>query len=442
MNSRAYLGMALLAVAGLLPAGCQDKNPDPVKLPPATVEVALPIPRDNVTDYQIFTARTQAEQSVDLKARVTGYLVNITYDDGTMVKGPLAFWALAAKKTADSETPFWELLARRVASDSIDELGQVLFEIDNSIYKASLDKAKADLQFAEASLAKAQAIYDTGLATQKLDKTAISVAKLAEQKGGRDQAAASINQAKAEVELAQQNFDWCKVRAPISGLASRHLVDKGNNVSQNVTVLCNIVSLRPTWAYFNVDQNTALNYQEMVKNGKAPSILQDKVEVKMALGMDPLFNIDGFIDYKSNQLDPNTGSIQIRATFPNKDGKLSAGLFARIKVPTGMPHKALLVNDQAVGTQQNKRFVLVVTDQDVVKYREVKVGEVHEGLREVYSTFDVLTVDAKGNPITKPEVVLQATDRVIVSGLQRVRPEAKVKPVLVDMQTLMAVKEK
>lgn len=410
------LRFGVLITAGLLTAGCQDKHPDPVGLPPAVVEVAMPVVRGKtnmVTNYQVFTARTQAEQSVDVKARVTGYLRKINFTDGTMVKGPSA-------------------------PEKYD--GDILFEIDDSLYKANLDKAEADVLYAKASLAKAQAEYDIGLAVQKRDKTAISVQEIAKRLGVRDQAAASVKQADATRELAQQNFDWCKVRSPITGRASRHLIDVGNNISQGVSVLCNIVSLKPTWAYFNVDQNTALEYQRLVKEGKVKSARDEDVKIHMALGTDPLFNIEGSIDYISNQLDPNTGSIQVRGTFPNKDEKLSAGLFARVRVPISAPHEALLVNDQAIGTNQGQKFILVVSDANVVEFHPVKVGMMHDGLREVERYFDEPTTDAQGKQTFRRIEVLKKTDRVIVSGLQRVRPEAKVDPRLVDMQTLMPVK--
>ena len=183
------------------------------------------------------------------------------------------------------------------------------------------------------------------------------------------------------------NYDWCKVTAPISGRATRHLVNAGDIVSQGVTVLNNIVSLKPVWAYFNVDQNTAQQVQILIREGKIKSPRKGELPVGMNLGgdNDEAFPIAGTIDYVSNQLDPSTGSIQVRAVFPNEDETLVAGLFARIRVPIAAPHEALLVNDRAIGTDQGQRFIVVVNDKNEVERRMVEVGQLHDGLREVYS---------------------------------------------------------
>jgi RND family efflux transporter MFP subunit len=393
----------LLLAAGLfLAAGCQDKHPEPVATPPPVVEVARPLER-TVTDYDVFTARTQAVQSVNLKARVTGYLMKIDFKDGAVV-----------------------------------EAGQVLFEIDNRPYKAALDKAKADEEIARAALAKAQAFYDIGLNVQKNDANAISTQELDKRKGSRDEAAGNLDQTKAVLKNAQLNYDWCKVTAPIAGLTDRHFVDVGNLVTQDVTPLTNIVSQKPTWAYFDVDQNAALRYQELVQEGKVKSARQQEIPVEMALGESKLYSFAGVIDFVSNQLDPNTGSIRLRAVFPNDDGKLEAGLFGRIRVPTSAPHPALLVADAAVGAEQGGRYVLVVNDSNVVESRTVDVGQVHgRGLREVLRTRQVIDIDAHGQQVVRQVEVLRPTDRVVVQGLQRARPNTTVDPRLVDMLTML-----
>src|SRR5262245_51278842 len=235
--------VVLLAFATLTAAGCSEKHPELVTPPPPVVMVANPVER-TVTDYQVFTARTQAVQSVDVKARVMGYLTRIMFKDGDEVKK-----------------------------------GDVLFEIDDRPYKAALDQAKANLEFAKAALVKAQAEYDIGLAVQKQSAGAISEQEIARRLGARDESKASVDQAKAALENAQLNFDWFKVTAPISGRANRHFVDIGNLVTQNVTTLTNIVSLKPTWAYFDVDENTVRRYQEMVSKGELRPARTNKVPV-------------------------------------------------------------------------------------------------------------------------------------------------------------------
>ena len=405
-------------VAGLLAAaGCDEKRPQAAETPPPVVLVSQPLER-KVTDYQVFTARTQAVQSVDVKARVSGFLTNILFKDGADVKE-----------------------------------GDILFQIDDRPYKAALDqanatlsRAKASLDVAQAALVRAQADYDIGLAVQKQQAGAISDQEIVKRLGARDEAkanisvaTASIGQAQAALEMAQLNYDWCKVTSPLSGRSTRHLVNAGDMVTQGVTVLDNIVSLKPVWAYFNVDQNTTLQIQILTREGKIQSTRTGEIPVGMTVeaGSDEAFPIAGTIDYVSNQLDPNTGSIQVRAVFPNKDETLVAGLFARIRVPIAAPHKALLVNDRALGTDQGQRFIVVVNDKKEVERRMVEVGQLHDGLREVYAFRTVTEPGSDGKLVAKKVEVLKPTDWLVVEGLMRARPGDKVEPKHVDMQTLL-----
>lgn len=396
---RTAASFALVALAG-----CTGNKTAPVQLPPAVVEVANPISKD-VTNYQVFTARTQAPLSVQIKARVTGYLMKIDFQDGEVVKK-----------------------------------GKVLFEIDDRPYKATLDKANADLKYAEAALAKAEAFYKIGLDVKKQNPAAVSDQELAKRLGERDEAAAQVLQAKAEIETAQLNYDWCKVDSPIDGRIDRHMVDVGTLVSENVTVLTNIVSITPIWAYFNVDQNSALAFQQFVKEGKIKSAREGNTPVDMGLTQDDQFPITGKIDFIANQLDPNTGSIQVRGSFANTDGSISSGLFARVKIPTSNLHPALLVLDRAIGTDQDRRYILVVNANNEVEYRPVQVGQMHgNGLREVIAVQEVPQQGPNNTTVTEKKVFLAPGDRVIINGLQRVRPGDKVQPKLVDMITMLPV---
>lgn len=410
-------------------AGCGEKTPKAVDLPAPIVHVAQPV-QQTVTDYQIFTARTQAVQSTDIKARVTGYLTKILFKDGTEVKE-----------------------------------GDVLFELDDRPYKAALDQAKANLDVAVATLGfaqsslevvnasfiKAQSDYDMGLVVQKQNKAAMSEQDMTKRLAARDEAKgnidkakanveeakASITQAKASVESAKLNYDWCKVTSPLSGRINQHLVDVGNVVNQNTTSLVNIVSLKPIWAYFDVDENSVRRYQEMVRKGEVKAIRQNTVHVAMGLGNNNTFPISGTIDFISNQLDANTGSIRLRAVFPNEDGSLVAGMFGRIRMPTSAEHSALLVADSAIGTNQGERFILVVNEKDEVEYRVVEVGQLHQHLREVKRFREVAQAGPQGQDIFKKVEVLKPTDKLVVEGLLRVRPGSQVKPKQVEMVTLL-----
>ncbi|MBI3407466.1 MAG: efflux RND transporter periplasmic adaptor subunit [Planctomycetes bacterium] len=400
---RSVLGTCVILLAAMTVAvtGCNEKNPKAVATPPAVVMVSKPIER-KVTDYQVFTARTQAVQSVDIKARVTGFLTKLCFKDGDEVKE-----------------------------------NQVLFEIDDRPYKAALDMAKANLEFTKAALIKSQAEYEIGIAVQKQDKGAISEQDLVKRLGSRDESKASVDKAKAALENAQLNFDWCKVTSPLSGRINRHFVDVGNLVSQDVTLLTNIVSLKPTWAYFDVDQNTALRFGVEVKEGKVKSPRKVALPVTMTVTSNPE-RFEGIIDFISNQLDANTGSIRVRAAFPNENDQLLAGLFGRVTVPMSSPHPALLVLDRAIGTDQGKKYILVVNDKNEVEYRPVEVRQLHgAGLREVLSVLKMNEPDASGKDVTKEVEVLKPTDRIIVEGMQRARPGATVDPRPVDMLTLL-----
>ena len=397
------LCILLLTLSALIAIGCDQKHPPVVATPPPIVMVAPPVERP-VTDHQVFTARTAAVESVDIKPRVTGYLMDILFKDGDLVKK-----------------------------------GAVLFQIDDRPYKATLDQAVASLDFAKAALVKNQADYDIGLAVQKQSKGAISEQELTKRLGARDESTASVEKANAAIESAKLYYGWCKVTSPLDGRINRHFVDKGNLVSQDVTTLTNIVSIKPTWAYFDVDQNTALRVQQLVKEGKLKSAREGEPPVQMGLGAGEVFPIPGSIDFISNQLDPATGSIRVRARFENEDGSLLAGLFARMQVPTSAEHPALLVADQAIGTNQQQRFILVVNDQSVVEYREVDVGQLQaDGLREVLRDRTIVEPGPAGKEVTKKVPVLKAGDRVIVNGLQRVRPGVKVDPKPVSMLTLLS----
>lgn len=398
-NNALELGTALV-VSLIVSAGCQQKHPELAPMAPPVVFVALPLERE-VTDFQIFTARTQAVQSVEVRARVTGYLTKIEFTDGEEVKE-----------------------------------NAVLFQIDDRPYKASLDEAKASLEIAKAMLIKAQTDYDIGLTVQKNNAGAISAQDLAQRLAGRDEAKGRVDAAKASLENAQLNFDWCKVTAPIAGRANRHFVDVGNIVDQNTTVLTNIVSIRPIWAYFDVDEVSVRKYEKLVLEGKIKSARTTQIPVAMALVGDSNFTTPGYIDFISNQLDPNTGSIRLRAVFPNENGLISAGMFGRIRVPNSAPHDALLVADSAIGSNQGQQYIYVLSAKNEVEYRPVETGQLRDGLREVLRYREVPEPGGTSTTNLRRVESLAPTDRVVVQGLQRIRPGVTVNPRVVSMDTL------
>ncbi len=354
----------------------------PSEVPPAApipVPVSYPVQRD-VTDYADFTGRTAAVDSVEVRARVWGYLDKVHFQEGALVNK-----------------------------------GDVLVEIDPRIYEANLKQAQGNLVSMEArlkrldaDLARAQRLYSTGaVGREEYDKIA----------GDRGEAAASLDALQAAVEQAKLDLGFTKVIAPISGRVSRALVTEGNLISSSQTggtVLTGIVSVDPIYAYFDVDERTVLRVRQLIREGKATSARESAWPVSLGLATDEGFPYQGTINFVDNQVNPRTGTLRVRGVFPNPNEALSPGLFARVRMPIGQPRKSLLVTDRAVDNDQGQKIVYVVNDKNEVVSRPVRVGALHDGLRAV-------------------EDGLKAGERVIVNGLQQVRPGVAVEPKLVEM---------
>lgn len=368
------LAAALVSGLGLMPAGCTHAPSEAPAAPPS-VTVSYPVERE-VTDYADFTARTAAVDSVELRARVSGYLDRVNFKAGALVNK-----------------------------------GDVLFEIDPRTYKAVLKQAEANLASNEArvkrldaDLARAQRLISTGtISREEYDKIV----------SDRGEAVASQAALKAAVERAELDLGFTKVLAPISGRISRYFVTVGNLVQAGDltggTLLTTIVSVDPMYAYFDVDEHTVLRVKQLIREGRATT--PDDVEIPVWLG---LANEDGHphrgvINFIDNQVNPRTGTLKVRGVFPNKDETLSPGYFARVRVPIGVSHKALLITERALDTDQGQKIVYVVDKDNKVVVRPVRLGALHEGLREITDG-------------------LQAGDRVIVVGLQQVRPGLIVEP--------------
>jgi RND family efflux transporter MFP subunit len=348
------------------------------------VQVSLPVERD-VVDYEYATGRTDAVEYVEIRARVSGYLEKIDFKDGAEVKA-----------------------------------NQLLFVIDPRPYQATLDQAKA--QVAQADAKHKLAIADVRRAEPLVPTKAVTAQEFDRLVAMREVAKADLDAAKAQVTEAQLNLDFTQVRAPIAGRASRRDITVGNLVTADVTQLTTIVSQDPVYAYFDVPEPTMLRLQALIREGKIPSARRtDDVKIELGLASEPgRYPHQGTIDFVDNRVDPSTGTLQVRGSFPNPpvgptgERVLSAGLFVRVRMPIGQPHKALMVAERALGMSQGDHYVLVVDDQNQVEQRSVQVGVLAQGMREVLSG-------------------LAPTERIIVTGLQRVRPGVKVDPKLVEM---------
>ncbi len=229
--------------------------------------------------------------------------------------------------------------------------------------------------------------------------------------GDHKEAAAAVKTAQAALRLAELNLQWTKVRAPCDGRVSKQLIDPGNMVQADVTPLTTIVTLDPIYAYFDVDERTLLELRRMViaKRGRLRNVREAKLPVLLALADETGYPHEGTIDFADNRLDVMTGTLRLRGVFPNPKRILSPGMYAKIRLPKGEPHRAILIPEAALSSDQGQRFVYVVNDKNEVAYRRVEVGALHGELREVKSG-------------------LSEKDRVVVEGLQRVRPGIAVQP--------------
>jgi len=360
-------------------AGC-SRAPSGAPAAPAVVTVSRPLERD-VTDYADFTARTAAVDSVEVRAHVWGYLDKVNFKEGALVKK-----------------------------------GEVLFELDPRPYQALLNQAKAkvaqdeaQLKFDEAEYQRNVNLFGTGAASRSdLDKAAAA----------RGVDLANIAADKAVVTSRQLDLEYTKVVAPVSGRASRYVVTVGNLIrsgDQNGgTLLTTIVSVDPMYAYFDVDEHTVLRVRQLVREGKADSPRDGGVPVWLGLANENGHPHEGTIDFVDNQVNPKTGTMRLRGVFPNKEQVLAPGLFARVRAPIGRPHKALLVSERALDTDQGQKVLYVVNQKNEVVSRPVRLGALHDGVREITDG-------------------LKPGEQVIVNGLQQVRPGVVVEPHLVDM---------
>jgi RND family efflux transporter MFP subunit len=371
----------LLCTGGALTGCNQPQAAPPSKPPPAEVKVSHPVIKE-VTDYEDFPGRIEAINSIEVRARVTGYLDKVNFDEGSEVKQ-----------------------------------GDVLFEIDARPYQAELNRAEANLVQAEAHLKRLNADYQRAVGL--LPKGAMGREEFDKITGDRAEASAAVGVAKASKDLAQLNLGFTKVRAPIGGRISRRFIDPGNMVKADDSPLTNIVSLDPIHAYFDVDERTTLRLQRLIRSEQVQWSQGGGVRVLLGLADEDGFSQEGTINFSDNKVDADTGTWRLRGIFANPKRILSPGLFVRIRLPIGRPYSALLVSEQALGADQGKKFVYVVDANNAVRYRDVQVGRLHDGLRVI----------AKG--LTKDELV-------VVSGLQRIRDGATVKPEPVEMPVLTA----
>ncbi len=365
-------------------AGCEQSQADSAGKAPPTVVVVSPPVEESIVDAVDYTGRTDSAETVEIRSRVTGFLNKVLFKDGDEVKK-----------------------------------GQPLYEIDDREFQADLAAAKAQLATAVAHQDKVT--LDFARAEALKAKGAITAAQYDQAHADKKEADAQVESAKAKVDRAQLDVDFSRIAAPIAGKISRTELTVGNLVDANKTVLTSIVSVDPIDVYFDVDERTFLALMEQVRKGKLEDKRGQEIPVYLGLTTDKGYPHKGTIDFLENKVNPATGTIRARGTFPNPKppvGRrvLEAGLFARIRVPIGEPKPTLLVADRAIGSDQARKFVYVVNDKNEVVFRPVELGAMHDGLRAV----------TEG---------LTAGERIIIDGLQRVRPGVIVAPTPGNMRS-------
>jgi len=342
----------------------------PPSAPPA-VAVAKPIVKE-VVERDDYVGRFEAVDAVEIRARVSGYLQTVSFRDGAIVK-----------------------------------LGDPLFTIDKRPYQAALDQAEAAVTSAQARVAFAQSDYERAAA---LGRTGNITEQLLEQRRNTlETARGDLLGAQAAARTARLNLGFTEIHAPMAGRIGRKLISEGNLVTADQTLLTTIVSLDPIYFYFDVDERSFLAYQRTLQIGTVSDANQNRLPVRVGLTDEKVFNRKGVLDFLDNRVDQATGTMRARASIENKDLFIRPGLFGTIEVPGSPSHRGVLIPDEAIGTDQDRRIVWVVADDGTVTPRVVRPGPRIDGYRLIREG-------------------LKGDETIVISGLQRVRPGAKVTP--------------
>jgi membrane fusion protein, multidrug efflux system len=348
------------------------------------VTVSQPVARE-VTDHVDFTGRTEAVKSVNVVARVSGYLVKEPFKEGSDVKA-----------------------------------GELLFEIDPRPYQAQYDMAVARVNQSAAQLRLARAVLARDEVAAKATPGSVSAQQIDQDRAAIDEAQSQIHVAQAAQEPCKLNLDFCKVTSPIDGVVSRYNLTPGNLVTQDQTVLTTIVSLDPIYTYIDINESTVLWLRRSVSEGRMKPIAARQIPILMALPDEDGFPRKGVVDFVNNQVNPATGSALARGVFanpllPGGQRMMLPGMFARVRLPIGQPYKALLVAERAIGSDQGLKFVYVVNARSEIEYHRVEIGALEsEGLRVITNG-------------------LTTNDQVVVSGLRQIHSGVKVQPEVVAM---------
>jgi len=378
-------------LAPLMASGCNETKAVSKRQEIPDVLYTFPT-SDEVVNYEEFIGHTDAVNTVEVRARVTGYLDKVSFNDGDEV-----------------------------------EKGALLFQIDDRPYKAEFERAQATLEQGKAVLNRRAKDYDRAVNLRKRD--AIGLEEFDLINGNYQEAIASVGVYTAALERAKLDLDFTRVTAPLSGRLSRRMVDPGNLVQADVTALTSIVSLDPMYVYFDLDERTLLMIRRLIADKKMKSRQEAEIPVFIGLQDEVDFPHQGIINFSDNKVDSGTGTLRVRGVLSNPVPRLlSPGLFVRIRLPIGSPRKSILIDEQAISSQQSNKFVYVVeTKKEKVKNDITKVEKEVEVSRAFARPIKVGQLNKGMRAVTEG---LAETDRVIISGLQRVKNAEKVTPIL------------
>lgn len=433
----------ILATFTLVMTSCSKEAPAPIQPGPMPVTIALPI-QHKIVEWDQYLGRIEAVQSVEIKSRISGHLMSIDFVEGTHVnKGdliasidPKPLKADLARASAEllrsqseltvakaqrkqTEAKLIEVKARMQQVDSLATLAKTRLEraekaaIGNAIAAETVDVRKSEVQQATANLAAAVA------------EIASAEASIATAQATIEAAQASIAAAQANHDRASLDLSYCQLRTPISGRISRQNVDVGNFViggGQSGTLITTVVSTAPVYCYFDANEQALLRYLRLDRSGERQSSRHVKNPIFLRLADEEGYPHQGYIDFVDNRVDKSTGTIRARAILKNKSDLLVPGMFATIYVPGTAPHLATLIPDSAIVSDQSDRFVWVIEENGQVGRRNVKLGPIMMGRRVIRSG-------------------LKGDEKIVIRGLQRIRPGAPVAPTLEKIELIRGPSE-